>query len=59
MIRKSGSSDEVREIVEPKALTAEGAKAREINSGIYAFACKPLFAHIDTLGPRTRTENIT
>ncbi len=53
VIRKSGSSDEVREIVEPKALTAEGAKAREINSGIYAFACKPLFAHIDTLG----TEN--
>jgi bifunctional UDP-N-acetylglucosamine pyrophosphorylase/glucosamine-1-phosphate N-acetyltransferase len=50
VIRKSGSSDEVREIVEPKALTAEGAKAREINSGIYAFACKPLFAHIDTLG---------
>jgi bifunctional UDP-N-acetylglucosamine pyrophosphorylase / glucosamine-1-phosphate N-acetyltransferase len=50
VIRKSSSSDEVREIVEPKALTAEGAKAREINSGIYAFACKPLFAHIDSLG---------
>jgi bifunctional UDP-N-acetylglucosamine pyrophosphorylase/glucosamine-1-phosphate N-acetyltransferase len=50
VIRKSSSSDEVREIVEPKALTAEGAKAREINSGIYAFAGKPLFAHIDSLG---------
>jgi bifunctional UDP-N-acetylglucosamine pyrophosphorylase/glucosamine-1-phosphate N-acetyltransferase len=50
VIRKSNSSDEVCEIVEPKALTAEGAKAREINSGIYAFAGKPLFAHIDSLG---------
>jgi len=53
VIRKSSSSDEVREIVEPKALTPEGAKAREINSGIYAFSSKPLFAHIDSLG----TEN--
>ena len=53
VIRKSNSSDEIREIVEPKALTPEQAKAREINSGIYAFAGKPLFAHIDSLG----TEN--
>jgi bifunctional UDP-N-acetylglucosamine pyrophosphorylase/glucosamine-1-phosphate N-acetyltransferase len=53
VIRKSSSSDEVREIVEPKALTPELAQAREINSGIYAFSSKPLFAHIDSLG----TEN--
>lgn len=52
VIRKSPSSDEVREIVEPKALTPELAKAREINSGIYAFASKPLFDHIDTLGTK-------
>src|SRR5580698_5023978 len=54
VIRKSASSDEVREIVEPKALTAEGAKAREINSGIYAFSSKPLFDHIGSLG----TDNV-
>jgi bifunctional UDP-N-acetylglucosamine pyrophosphorylase / glucosamine-1-phosphate N-acetyltransferase len=53
VIRKSQSSDEVREIVEPKALTPELAQAKEINSGIYAFASKPLFTHIDSL----KTEN--
>ena len=50
MIRKSPDSDEIREIVEQKALTPEAAKVREINSGLYAFATKPLFAHIDSLG---------
>jgi bifunctional UDP-N-acetylglucosamine pyrophosphorylase / glucosamine-1-phosphate N-acetyltransferase len=50
VVRKSVDSDEVREIVEAKALTSESAKATEINAGIYAFACKPLFAHIDSLG---------
>ena len=50
MIRKSRTSEEIREIVEQKALTPEAAKAPEINSGIYAFATKPLFAHIDSLG---------
>jgi bifunctional UDP-N-acetylglucosamine pyrophosphorylase / glucosamine-1-phosphate N-acetyltransferase len=54
VIRKSASSDEVREIVEPKALTAEGAKAREINSGIYAFTTKALFDHIGSLS----TDNV-
>ena len=52
VVRKSNNSDEVREIVEPKALTPELAKAKEINSGIYAFASKPLFAHIDSLGTK-------
>src|ERR1700683_4385459 len=46
VVRKSNNSDEIREIVEPKALTPELAKAKEINSGIYAFASRPLFAHI-------------
>ena len=52
VVRKSNNSDEIREIVEPKALTPELAKAKEINSGIYAFSSKPLFAHIDSLGTR-------
>jgi len=50
VIRKPNGSDEVQEIAEPKALTPEKEKAREINSGIYGFASKPLFAHIDSLG---------
>jgi bifunctional UDP-N-acetylglucosamine pyrophosphorylase/glucosamine-1-phosphate N-acetyltransferase len=53
VIRKSNHSEEIQEIVEPKALTPEMARAREINSGIYGFSSKPLFAHIDSLG----TEN--
>jgi bifunctional UDP-N-acetylglucosamine pyrophosphorylase / glucosamine-1-phosphate N-acetyltransferase len=52
VVRKSNNSDEIREIVEPKALTPELAKAKEINSGIYAFSSKPLFAHIDSLGTK-------
>ena len=52
VVRKSGNSDEVREIVEPKALTPELSKAKEINSGIYAFASTPLFTHIDSLGTK-------
>jgi bifunctional UDP-N-acetylglucosamine pyrophosphorylase / glucosamine-1-phosphate N-acetyltransferase len=50
VIRKPNGSDEIQEIVEPKALTPEKEKAREINSGIYGFASKPLFAHIESLG---------
>ena len=33
VVRKSPDSDEIREIVEQKALTPEAAKMREINSG--------------------------
>src|ERR1051326_5467806 len=47
VIRAGG--DRVKAIVEQKALTKSQQKAREINSGIYAFATKPLFAHIDRL----------
>jgi bifunctional UDP-N-acetylglucosamine pyrophosphorylase/glucosamine-1-phosphate N-acetyltransferase len=50
VIRKSSSSDEIQEIVEEKALTPQLAQAREINSGIYGFTCKPLFTHIGSLG---------
>jgi bifunctional UDP-N-acetylglucosamine pyrophosphorylase / glucosamine-1-phosphate N-acetyltransferase len=50
VIRKSRDSDEIQEIVEAKALTPQFAQAREINSGIYAFSCQPLFTHIGSLG---------
>jgi bifunctional UDP-N-acetylglucosamine pyrophosphorylase / glucosamine-1-phosphate N-acetyltransferase len=50
VVRKSPDSDEIREIVEQRALTPEVANVREINSGLYAFATKPLFAHIESLG---------
>src|SRR5579859_3623028 len=53
VIRAGSGSDRVKAIVEQKALTKSQQKAREINSGIYAFATKPLFAHID----RLRTDN--
>jgi bifunctional UDP-N-acetylglucosamine pyrophosphorylase / glucosamine-1-phosphate N-acetyltransferase len=49
MIR-AGSTDRVKAIVEQKALTKSQQKEREINSGIYAFATKPLFSNIDRLG---------
>jgi bifunctional UDP-N-acetylglucosamine pyrophosphorylase / glucosamine-1-phosphate N-acetyltransferase len=41
--------DRVKAIVEQKALSKSQEKTREINSGIYAFATKPLFANIDRL----------
>src|SRR3954470_10470921 len=47
VIRARG--DEVSAIVEQKALTKAQESAREINSGIYAFETKPLYAHIAKL----------
>jgi bifunctional UDP-N-acetylglucosamine pyrophosphorylase/glucosamine-1-phosphate N-acetyltransferase len=47
VIRSYG--DEVSAIVEARALTPEQQHAREINSGIYAFAVAPLFRHIRRL----------
>lgn len=49
VLRTSASSDRVKAIVEQKALTPAQQKIREINSGIYAFATRPLFANIDRL----------
>src|SRR5438270_9477103 len=46
---RAGTSDRVKAIVEQKALGKSQQKEREINSGIYAFATKPLFANIDCL----------
>jgi len=42
-------SENVKAIVEQKALSKSQQKVREINSGIYAFATGPLFADIDRL----------
>src|SRR5580765_7139925 len=49
VIRVGAGSDRVKAIVEQKALTTAQQNAREINSGIYAFAAGPLFANIDRL----------
>jgi bifunctional UDP-N-acetylglucosamine pyrophosphorylase/glucosamine-1-phosphate N-acetyltransferase len=49
VIRTGAGSDRVKAIVEQKALSKSQKKEREINSGIYAFATKPLFANIDRL----------
>jgi bifunctional UDP-N-acetylglucosamine pyrophosphorylase / glucosamine-1-phosphate N-acetyltransferase len=52
-VRKGREADEVERIVEQKALRGREVSLREVNSGIYAFASKPLFAHIAKL----KTEN--
>ena len=49
VIRATSGSDKVKAIVEQKSLSKSQMKAREINSGIYAFAAQPLFANIDRL----------
>jgi bifunctional UDP-N-acetylglucosamine pyrophosphorylase/glucosamine-1-phosphate N-acetyltransferase len=47
IVRAGG--DKVKAIVEQKDLSRSQERIREINSGIYAFATKPLFANIDKL----------
>ncbi|MGE5323947.1 MAG: NTP transferase domain-containing protein, partial [Actinomycetota bacterium] len=49
IIRAARGSANVKAIVEQKALSKAQQKVREINSGIYAFAARPLFANIDRL----------
>jgi len=49
VLRKSPSSIDVKGIVEQKALAKGQEKIKEINSGFYAFAIKPLFAQINKL----------
>lgn len=49
VIRKSAGSPEVTAIVEQKALKPAQRNVREINSGIYAFQCTPLFAQLGKL----------
>jgi bifunctional UDP-N-acetylglucosamine pyrophosphorylase / glucosamine-1-phosphate N-acetyltransferase len=50
VLRKSSGRSEVKGVVEQKALAKGQEKIREINSGFYAFATKPLFAQIKKLG---------
>ncbi|HEY0758300.1 MAG TPA: bifunctional UDP-N-acetylglucosamine diphosphorylase/glucosamine-1-phosphate N-acetyltransferase GlmU [Acidisarcina sp.] len=49
VLRSQPGGAEVTAIVEQSALTTAQLEAREINSGIYAFATAPLFQHIDEL----------
>ena len=49
VVRKSAKSDDVRAIIEQKALTPAQNKIREINAGFYAFRAETLFRHIDRL----------
>lgn len=49
IVRNSPSSENVKAIVEQKTLTKKQEKLAEINSGIYAFSTRPLFANIDRL----------
>ena len=48
-VRKGSETDEVDRIVEQKALRGREVEQREVNSGIYAFATGPLYAHIAKL----------
>ncbi len=52
VIRASRSSSRVKAIVEQKDLTRAQQHVREINTGIYAFATRPLFANIGKLTTR-------
>jgi bifunctional UDP-N-acetylglucosamine pyrophosphorylase/glucosamine-1-phosphate N-acetyltransferase len=51
VIRKGPKSDDVKAIIEQKALSVSQKKIPEINAGFYAFAIKPLFQFIDKLSP--------
>ena len=49
VLRQDPRQPEVEAIIEQKALSPHEMQLTEINSGIYAFATKPLFAHIGEL----------
>ncbi len=49
VVRKAENGAEVQAIVEQKQLNKQQEQIKEINSGIYAFATKPLFANISKL----------
>jgi bifunctional UDP-N-acetylglucosamine pyrophosphorylase/glucosamine-1-phosphate N-acetyltransferase len=53
VLRDDPGKPEIEAIIEQKALSPHQFQLTEINSGIYAFATKPLFAHISEL----ETEN--
>jgi len=49
IVRKRSGSPEVEAIVEQKSLRKGQEKIKEVNSGLYAFAIKPLFENIEKL----------
>ena len=49
VLRRGAKSDDVKAIAEEKAASPAQKKLREINSGFYAFAVKPLYAQIGKL----------
>jgi bifunctional UDP-N-acetylglucosamine pyrophosphorylase/glucosamine-1-phosphate N-acetyltransferase len=49
VLRRGAKSVEVKAIIEEKAASPAQKKLREINSGFYAFAVKPLYARINDL----------
>lgn len=49
ILRNDPTRPEVAEIIEQKSLSPQQMQLTEINSGIYAFASKPLFAHLGQL----------
>jgi bifunctional UDP-N-acetylglucosamine pyrophosphorylase/glucosamine-1-phosphate N-acetyltransferase len=49
IVRRAADAPDVEAIVEQKSLAPGQEKIGEINSGIYAFASAPLFAHLDRL----------
>ena len=49
IVRGSGRRDEVSAIVEQKSLQSKQEKIREINTGIYGFAVKPLLQNLSKL----------
>ena len=49
VLRKNPKSHEVKAIVEEKSASPAQKKIREINSGFYAFAVKPLYTRINDL----------
>ncbi len=54
VLRKNSKSNEVKAIVEEKDANQQQHKIREINSGFYTFAVKPLYANIGKL----KTNNV-
>jgi bifunctional UDP-N-acetylglucosamine pyrophosphorylase/glucosamine-1-phosphate N-acetyltransferase len=49
VLRKGPKADDVKAIVEEKSTTPAQKKIREINSGFYAFAVRPLYTRIGEL----------
>jgi bifunctional UDP-N-acetylglucosamine pyrophosphorylase/glucosamine-1-phosphate N-acetyltransferase len=58
VLRSKEGSVEVKAIVEQKDLSLEQQSTREINSGIYCFATKALFAQLDSLSDKNANKEL-